>query len=120
MSANPRQHRIDYIEFPVRDIAIAKQFYGKVFGWQFTDYGPGYCGIRSNDGGEMGGFCHSDQVQPGSLLVVLFSEDLAATFAAVQAAGAEITREIFSFPGGRRFEFKDPNGYVLAVWCDQP
>jgi len=37
--------------------------------------------------------------------------------ARVEAAGAQIVRPIFSFPGGRRFHFADPAGNVLAVWC---
>lgn len=32
--------RIDYIEFPATDIAATKQFYSKLFGWRFEDYGP--------------------------------------------------------------------------------
>ncbi len=39
-------HTIDYIEFPVRDLAAAKKFYGAAFGWQFNDYGPEYAGIK--------------------------------------------------------------------------
>jgi hypothetical protein len=34
----------------------------------------------------------------------------------VRAAGAEITKEIFEFPGGRRFQFKEPGGTEMAVW----
>jgi predicted enzyme related to lactoylglutathione lyase len=34
-------------------------------------------------------------------------------------AGGKITREIFAFPGGRRFHFKDPAGNELAVWSDK-
>ena len=30
-----------------------------------------------------------------------------------------IVKEIFSFPGGRRFEFTDPSGNHLAVWTDR-
>ena len=36
----------------------------------------------------------------------------------LEAAG-KITREIFAFPGGRRFHFKDPAGNELAVWSDK-
>ncbi len=28
-------------------------------------------------------------------------------------------REIFSFPGGRRFHFTDPGDHELAVWSDK-
>jgi predicted enzyme related to lactoylglutathione lyase len=37
----------------------------------------------------------------------------------VQAAGGAIVKEIFSFPGGRRFHFTDPNGNELAIWSDK-
>ena len=42
----PVHHAIDYIEIGVDDVAAAKAFYAAAFGWQFTDYGPGYAGIR--------------------------------------------------------------------------
>jgi len=48
---------------------------------------------------------------------VLCSRDLDATLAAVRSAGGEIVRKPFSFPGGRRFHFRDPSGNELAVWA---
>ncbi len=36
----------------------------------------------------------------------------------VKRAGGSIVREPFSFPGGRRFHFRDPSGNELAVWSD--
>jgi len=27
-----------------------------------------------------------------------------------------LTRDIFAFPGGRRFHFREPGGCELAVW----
>ena len=37
---NPgNDRRIDNIEFAVSDIARSREFYGKAFGWTFTDYG---------------------------------------------------------------------------------
>jgi len=47
---------------------------------------------------------------------VLFSRDLDATLAAVRAAGGEVSKKPFTFPGGRRFHFRDPTGNELAVW----
>ncbi|TQU95179.1 glyoxalase family protein, partial [Xanthomonas perforans] len=56
------QHRIDYLEFAVDSIAVAKAFYGQAFGWTFQDYGPDYCEFR--DGRLSGGFFHGTP-QPG-------------------------------------------------------
>lgn len=105
---------INYIEFSVTDIARAKAFYGQVFGWTFTDYGPMYC--EFSDGQMKGGFEASTHVQTGGPLVVLYGNDLNALADAVQAADGRITKPVFDFPGGQRFQFCDPEGYELAIW----
>lgn len=51
----PRHHAIDHVELTVTDLADAKRFYTDAFGWEFTDYGPAYAGIRGPGGGEAGG-----------------------------------------------------------------
>jgi hypothetical protein len=63
-----------------------------------------------------GGFETSDDIVPGGALVVLYSAELEALQQKIVAAGGTISREIFSFPGGERFHFVDPNGHELAVW----
>ena len=110
-----QHHTIDYIEFPVDDLDAAKRFYGEVFGWQFTDYGPDYVGIRKTGGGEVGGFRREATVERGGPLVVVFSTDLQGSLRAVVEAGGRIVTEPFGFPGGRRFHFTDPAGNELAV-----
>lgn len=112
-------HEIDYIEFNVTDMAAAQRFYGAAFDWQFTDYGPEYAGIRKPGGGEAGGFAVQREVKTGGPLVILYSNDLDATLVRVRDVGGEITREIFEFPGGRRFHFRDPSGNELAVWSER-
>ena len=54
----------------------------------------------------------------GSALVILYANDLEATREKVLACGGRIVEDIFSFPGGRRFQFADPHGNELAVWSD--
>jgi uncharacterized protein len=115
-----RHHVIDYIEIPVVDVAAAKQFYGSSFGWTFTDYGPDYAGIQDpSRGAEVGGLAKTDAVRPGGPIVLLFSDDLEASVAAVTAAGGRIVNGPYDFPGGRRFEFSDPSGNELGVWAAQ-
>jgi hypothetical protein len=109
--------RIDYVEFPAIDIAATKQFYSEVFGWRFEDYGPDYTSFE--DGRLRGGFAKASEVKGGGPLVVIYAAALEATEAAVKEAGGKIVKEIFSFPGGRRFHFADPNGNELAVWSDR-
>jgi predicted enzyme related to lactoylglutathione lyase len=109
--------RIDYIEFAVAEIARSRDFYGRVFGWRFTDYGPDYC--EFNDGRLTGGFAHGGTIKPGGPLVILYATDLADTQRRLEEAGGRIVKPIYAFPGGRRLHFQDPDGYELAVWSDQ-
>ena len=110
-------HSIHYIEISVRDMVRAKAFYNAAFGWSFNDYGPAYCGICGvDDAEEQGGLCVAETVSSGGPLVVLYSNALDTTLESVTSAGGVIEREIFDFPGGRRFHFQDTEGNVLAVW----
>lgn len=116
---DPTQHdrRIDYIEFPARDLEAMKRFYGDAFGWTFQDWGADY--VSFADGRLTGGFRREDAVTAGGPLVVLYAVDLERTEAAVKAAGGKIAKGIFAFPGGRRFHFTDPSGHELAVWSER-
>ncbi len=109
--------RIDYIELPTIDIVAAKAFYTSVFGWKTQDWGPDYSSFE--DGRLNGGFRKEAEVAPGGPLVIMFAVDLESVEAAVRSHGGMIVKEIFSFPGGRRFHFTDPSGNELAVWSDR-
>ena len=102
-------------------MAESKRFYAAAFGWKFNDYGPDYAGIQKRSGdGESGGLSVAAEVAKGGPLVVLLSDDLQQSYKSVQEAGGRIVKEIFSFPGGRRFHFADPSANELAVcWLDE-
>ena len=95
----------------------AKRFYGDIFGWEFIDYGPEYASF--NEGRLDGGFRSESSVQRGGLLIVFFSTDLELVRENIKSAGGKIVKDIFEFPGGRRFHFTDPSGNELAVWSDK-
>ena len=112
-----RHHTFDYVELAAPDIAAAKQFYADAFGWTLHRLRPRLlrhppARRRGRDGRPQPG----PPGRPGLPLVILYSDDLDATYAAVQAAGGTIDEEPFEFPGGRRFHFTDPAGNALAVW----
>ncbi|HEY0334242.1 MAG TPA: VOC family protein [Stenotrophomonas sp.] len=114
MSTRPdAPHQIDYLEFAVSSIEASRRFFGEAFGWTFQAYGPDYCEFR--DGRLTGGFFHG-AARPGGALVVLSSDDLSSSQAAVERAEGRIVKPVFDFPGGRRFHFADPDGYEWAVW----
>ena len=123
MARPGNDQRIDYVEFSVGEIARSRDFYGKAFGWSFKDYGPSYC--EFNDGRLTGGFAlggdrgPDDPSKAAAPLVIIYAEDLAETQRRVEEAGGKIAKPAYSFPGGRRFHFADPDGYELAVWSDK-
>lgn len=105
--------KIDYVEFGSADIGKSKAFFADAFGWEYADYGPQYQAFTN--AGIDGGI---DASVEGPPLVVLKADDLEAAMQTVQDAGGEIVKAIFSFPGGRRFHFKEPGGNELAVWSE--
>ena len=107
--------KIDYVELPGGALPDSKAFYAAAFGWTFIDYGPDYAGF---DEGIDGGFDASPDEATDRPLVILYAHDLEAMAERVTAAGGEIVKPIFSFPGGRRFHFRDPAGNELAVWSE--
>lgn len=115
------QHeKINYIEFPSKDIEVTKAFFSSVFDWSFTDYGPEYTAF--SNAGIDGGFYkseHNCSTDSGSALIVFYSSTLEATRVNIEKAGGAIIKPAFSFPGGRRFHFADPNGNEYAVWSDK-
>lgn len=116
----PVDQKVDYLELPASDLAAVQSFYKKAFDWSFTDYGPDYKAFT--DGKIEGGFHRSDMrstTANGAVLVVIYAIDLEGARERVIASGGRIVREIFEFPGGRRFHFTDPNSNELAVWSDQ-
>jgi uncharacterized protein len=102
---------IDYVEFASPHLEATQAFFAKAFGWEFIDYGPNYRDIQG--AGLSGGLERAALVAP---VIILKADDLEAARATVLDAGAELVRNIYSFPGGRRFEFKEPGGNVMAVW----
>ena len=112
--------KISYVEFPSRDLEQTKTFFHQVFGWKFEDFGSEYTAF--SDQGLNGGFFEANmqaRTSSGSALIVFYSQDLEATLVKIQAAGGEVIKPIFSFPGGRRFHFTEPSGNEFAVWSDR-
>lgn len=110
-------NHIDYIELRAADLEAVKKFYSDCFGWEFADYGPDYSSFARS--GVSGGFEKSDIPPADGVLVVLYHKDLEGIRKIISKAGGVVVRDVFSFPGGRRFHFRDPAGNQLAVWSDR-
>ncbi len=105
--------RPNFIELPTRDLAASQVFFESVFGMKMTGFGPTYACTMSGDV-DLGLQADPAEATKAPPLVIEV-KDLDVTLAAVTAAGAAVTKPIFSFPGGRRFQFLDPSGNELAA-----
>ena len=105
--------RPNFLELPVADVKAAQAFYGEAFGWEMTGFGPTYACTLTGDVDV--GLQADPAERTGAPLIVIQVETLEETLAAVGAAGGTISKPIFSFPGGRRFHFRDPDGNELAA-----
>ena len=115
-----KHESINYLEFPAKDFESTKAFFTAVFGWSFVDYGPEY--MAFTDKTLEGGFYKSDLISDsskGAALVVFYSDKLEETQNKVLKHGGKISKEIFTFPGGKRFHFLDVNGNEFAVWIKE-
>jgi predicted enzyme related to lactoylglutathione lyase len=102
----------NYIEMKAADLSASKAFYERAFGFAFTDYGPEYAAV---EGGPVQiGLAAGEE--PAAPMPTFESDDLEAALAAVKSAGGKIEKEIFSYPGGQRFECLDPSGNRLAIY----
>jgi predicted enzyme related to lactoylglutathione lyase len=113
--------KLNYVEFPAKDMAATKAFFEAVFGWQFEDFGEEYTAFSGQ--GLDGGFFKSPQAsrpQQGAALLIFYSKHLPDTLSKVEKHGGTIEQPIFSFPGGARFHFLEPSGNEFAVWSETP
>lgn len=114
----PLNAKINYLEFAVKDLNATKNFFTAAFGWSFTDYGPGPEYSDTHDSGIPIGLYNADlattQEKNGSLPIFVIN-DLEEALEKVKAAGGIIIKPIFSFPGGKRFQFLEPSGNEFGI-----
>jgi len=106
-------NRICFVELPAASTGPAKSFYADAFGFAMTDFGPTYSCTMTGDVDL--GLQGDAKEAPLAPLPVIQVESVEATETAVKRAGGVITKTTFSFPGGRRFHFRDPAGNELAA-----
>lgn len=101
----------------------AKEFYGKVFGWEFIDHDMGemtYTMIKSGEN-ELGGIWEiptqqKDEIPPHWMGYILV-ESVEATLEHAQQQGATVKVPVTNVSDFGRFAmFIDPTGAHIAIW----
>ncbi len=106
---------ITYIEIPSRNLTASKTFFKQTFGWLYKDLNSDYCYITNV--GIPCAFYRTNKITQAGVLLVLQVSQLETAQANVIAAGGQIIKPIFNFPGGHRFHFVDPSGNEFGVWA---
>ncbi|MGP5931369.1 VOC family protein [Corynebacterium glyciniphilum] len=101
------------VEMYSTDAAVSASFMAEVFGHPNTLYGDSYYDVHVGDGFTV---AFQTNPEPPPPLTIFQVDDLEQMRETVVAAGGVITVEPFDFPGGRRFQFREPGGNELSVW----
>lgn len=108
---------ISHWELAVGDLARGKEFYSRIFDWEFDETTfPGYSMIKTGaDPG--GGMMAKPDMAPACALNTYFQvEDVEATLAKATGAGATVIAPKTAIPGvGYWAMFADPDGIPIGI-----
>jgi predicted enzyme related to lactoylglutathione lyase len=116
--ANPFVH----IELQTRDLALAKDFYSKLFDWKLEDVpapegGPPYTMINVGEGTGGGMYANTDPNVPPHWLAYVGVDDIDASTRKARDLGATVLQDVMQVGDyGRLSVIKDPTGAVIAMW----
>jgi predicted enzyme related to lactoylglutathione lyase len=100
------------------DIDDAERFYGALFGWtlEAASEDPPYEVIHLPSGRPNGGMLVAEEGQPPAWLAYFASEDVVATAARAEAAGAAVVNGPTDVPAGTFVVLRDPQGAVFCLF----
>lgn len=115
-------HGFVHVEIPARDLRRAKAFYGKIFGWTFTDMGKDYTLFAPPGGGVGGGINKVKQVpQRAAVQAYIDVANIDAKLKEIKKARGRVLKPKMETPGyGWWASFADPQGAVLFLWQSMP
>lgn len=111
-------HNIVHVEIPTKDVAKAKKFYGKLFGWKFRDFDPTYTLFDPGRKGVGGGIYKVGSIPTKSpVRAYVHVTSIETTLEQARAAGGKILQPSASVPGfGWYGAFRDPQGAEIWLW----
>jgi len=115
--ANPFVH----VELQTKDLARAKDFYSKLFGWKLEDVpapeGASYTMINVGEGTGGGMFANPDPKVPPHWLAYVGVDDIVASTNKARELGATVVKEVMEVEGyGWLSVIVDPTGAAIAMW----
>ena len=114
----PKPAQICHINIPAPDLAAAKAFYTKVFGWKCSAM-RGLTGYSFWSAGDIsGGFDAFVKPAKNGVTLFLAVSDIPAALKKIGRAGGKAVRAKTAIPGNYGFmaTFLDPNGNGMGLW----
>lgn len=121
-SGAQRVNGITYLQLPSPDPRRSGEFYETVFGWELRGDPEGHLSFSDSTGHVIGAFIRELAVATGGgPLPYVYVDDVAATVAAIAAAGGTVVKEPYHEPPDSDEHltvatFRDPAGNVIGVW----
>jgi hypothetical protein len=109
-------------EIPATDMARAREFYGKLFGWTFQSWGDAGDYTLFDSGDKTGGALMKVEKMPEPCIRVYIGvEDMPATLDKVVALGGKVGQPKTDIGGGMGFagSFFDPWGCLIGLWSEK-
>jgi hypothetical protein len=109
------------VDLATPDLATAKDFYRRVFGWEAEDLDGGYTALRRDGALVAGAFpLTTEMAQAGvgpAWVTYVAVDDLDAAHGRVEELGGSAAGEPFAIPAvGRGLAIADPGGASLTLW----
>jgi len=113
-------HGLCHYEIPTTDAKKSKDFYGKIFGWQFEDSFGGYVMFRPPDG-VAGGFTTTSKPSRDGVVLYIEVTDIDKKLGEIETAGGErlVQKTKISEEFGFYALFLDPCGNAMGLWSKQ-
>ena len=118
--------RLRHLAINADDVQRAKGFYEAVFGWRFEPWGPlDYYQVKNAGDGFLGALQGRRELKSGARMLgfeaTMAVEDIAATIAAVEAAGGKVLSAPIYIEGvGRLTYIEDTEGNLVGAMQYDP
>ncbi len=116
-----KKHKIVHLEIPVKDIAVAKKFYEKIFGWEVTITGENYAFFKDTEDGVGGAFEQSERVMKGDFMLYISTEKIEESLASIEEFNGKILQAKTKISDEHGFcaTFEDPFCNILGLWSEK-
>jgi uncharacterized protein len=115
-------HGFGHVSIPTTNVKKAKKFFGKVFGWTFTDVpGINYVLFRAGNPPNGGFYEVKKMPKKGQVNAYIEVEDIDAKLKEIRAArGKVLVKKTAVGTMGWMAQFATPDGCYLSLWQSAP